>query len=279
MSMLANLKHSILDVEEERKLIKLVQEDGSGKKTALNTLVKHNQKFVYSLAKKYYRSGQRIDIEDLIQEGNQGLMTAIERFDLSYNHRLVVYARWWLMSRMQRFVFMHRYLFKFSTTWQRRAYYRMADIIDAVDTSDPDERERKREQTMKELNMSESRYYQMEKIIKARGRSFDYIPEDAGSLAETLPDKNAIDPHVQTEQENLHNLLKVSMKESLNKREYEIIDQRFFSDQSPTLNDIGLIYGVTRERVRQIQKRAIEKLTHHVVRRKNLDLQEYLQTE
>jgi RNA polymerase sigma-32 factor len=223
-------------------------------------LVTSNLRFVIKVALSYRHYGARM--MDLIQEGNIGLMKAVERYDPSKGYRLISYAVWWIKAYMQNYIIRSWSLVKIGTTQaQRKLFYRLSDLPEATDHDSHLENVAK---LASKIHVTEDEVMDMASRLKAHDLSLDDRMGDMSreSFADTLPDDTPDQEYTLSslqEQAHLKNWADNAM-ETLNVRERFIIENRILADEPLTLKELGNHFGVTRERARQIERAALQKL-------------------
>lgn len=249
-------RYPILSADEEREL--------AG--TCRAALVTANLRFVVRIAREYQGCGFRL--ADLIQEGNLGLMRAVERFDPDRGVRLVAYAAWWIRAYIQGFVMRSHSLVKLGTTVaQRRLYSSLASARREVEraqrargldgeVADPDAIARR-------LSVTRSEVEEMSARLSARDLSLDAPGDGPGAEAVAMLTAHAsTQDHTVAEAEE-QELLRDHVARALvalGERERFIVEQRLMSDDPATLREVGERLGVSRERVRQLEQRVKLKL-------------------
>lgn len=249
------LKQGIPDHEARQGLLKEMEE---GHK-AREWLVKANSRLVVSVARNYL--GRGVPFADLIQEGNLGLMRAIERFDPERGYRFSTYAIWWIRQAISRAV-----------AYQGRVIRLPAHVVEKVSRlnrasrrltkelgREPDE-----EELAEEMDMSQEKVADLSRVA-AEPVSLD-IPvgeEETSTLAEFIEDEATLPPTEEASQSLLEEQLEEALA-SLTPREAEVIRLRFGLDggRGYTLEEVGQKIGLTRERARQIQAEALRRLRH-----------------
>ena len=258
---LAEIDHyPILSREKENELALKYKETGDSE--LLNELVTSNLRFVIKVALGYKNYG--VKIMDLIQEGNLGLIKAVERFDPDKGYRLISYAVWWIKAYIQNHIIKSWSMVKIGTTQaQRKLFYRIGDLPDAVDSEDHLDNV---SQLADRINVTEDEVVEMWSRLKCRDLSLDDTLGDTSreTFADTLRDDSMNQEHSMVELQD-----QIVLKgwadqalESLNPRERHIINKRILSEQPETLKDLGEHFGVTRERARQIERAALQKLKY-----------------
>jgi RNA polymerase sigma-32 factor len=251
-------QYPVLDREEELKLAMRYRDEGD--EDAGRTLVTSNLRFVIKVALGYRNYG--IKLMDLIQEGNIGLMKAVERFDPDKGFRLISYAIWWIKAYIQNFIIRSWSLVKIGTTQaQRKLFYRISDLPEPQDGSEHSENVAR---LAEKINVTPDEVVQMSTRMKAHDLSLDDLLGDGSrdSFADTLRDE-ALDQEeslaMLQEQRELQEWIEEALQQ-LNEREKYIVEKRVLSDEPVTLKELGSHFGVTRERARQIERAALQKL-------------------
>lgn len=249
-------KISLLTLEEEQELSKRVAE---GDEHAKNILAESNLRLVVSIAKRYV--GRGLLFLDLIQEGNIGLMKAVEKFDYDKGYKFSTYATWWIRQAITR-----------ALADQARTIRVPVHMVETINKMARIERqmtlELNREPTDQEL--SKKMGLSVDKIAEIRKISQDPVSletpigeEDDSHLGDFLADERTMSP----EEFATYEILKDELREvldTLTVREKEVLELRFglFDGSSHTLEEVGKQFKVTRERIRQIEAKALRKLRH-----------------
>ncbi|NOZ64947.1 MAG: RNA polymerase sigma factor RpoH [Alphaproteobacteria bacterium] len=256
-------KFPMLKPEEEFMLAKAWTEHEDSE--AAHKLVTSHLRLVAKIAMGY--RGYGLPVGELISEGNVGMMQAVKRFDPDRGFRLATYAMWWIKASIQEYILRSWSLVKIGTTAaQKKLFFNLRRIkgqIQAIDEGDlhPDDVT----EIATRLNVSENDVVQMNRRMAGADHSLNApMRADAeGEWMDWLQDENAIDQETayanDEELTNRRALMADAMKE-LNEREQHILTERRLKDSPSTLEDLSKIYNISRERVRQIEVRAFEKL-------------------
>lgn len=247
-------KIPLLNKEEE---LELAHKAKNGDTRAFNKLVTSNLRFVVSVAKQYQNKG--LDLPDLINEGNIGLVKAVKKFDPDKGYKLISYAVWWIRQSIMMALYD-------SSRPIRLPLSQVLNISKILKTIKEFEQKSERKPTNEEL--SKILNIPADKIAKlleynTKTISFDTPfsdEEDAGSLIDVIPNKNSIKTDKtlteESEDKNINTILNL-----LNYREHDVIMMFFgINCQQMSLDDIGRKFGITSERVRQVKEKALSKL-------------------
>ena len=251
-------RFDLLSAEQEYDLA--VRHIQDGDMDAAHRLVCANLRFVVKVANEYRGYGLRL--LDLVQEGNVGLMTAVKKFDPSRGTRLITYAVWWIRAYIQNYIMRSWSLVKIGTTqMQKKLFFKLAQTRNALlnQTGSEDI-----EDIARELDVNQEIVVEMSQRMGRRDASLDVeLTEGEGyTLLHTLPDKtdNQETLLLADEERRLNTERTQAALSILNPRERNIITQRILADPPATLQDIADDYGVSRERIRQIEQNALQKL-------------------
>lgn len=253
----------ILSVEQERDLAEAYFYQQNLE--AARQLVLSHLRFVIYLAKSY--NGYGLPIADLVQEGNIGLMKAVKRFDPSKGVRLVSFAVHWIKAEMHEFILRNWRIVKVATTKaQRKLFFNLRSAKKNLSWLNQDEAKA----IAKDLNVEVHEVERMEGRLYAVDMAFDIDDKDDDSYvapANYLED-NRYDPARLLESENweeneTNNLY--DALEHLDERSRDIIQRRWLSDKKPTLHELAAQYGVSAERIRQLEKNAMNKVKDLII--------------
>lgn len=251
-------RFDLLSAEQEYDLAVRHMQDGD--MDAAHRLVCANLRFVVKVANEYRGYGLRL--LDLVQEGNVGLMMAVKKFDPSRGTRLITYAVWWIRAYIQNYIMRSWSLVKIGTTqMQKKLFFKLAQTRNALlnQTGSEDI-----EDIARELDVNQEIVVEMSQRMGRRDASLDVeLTEGEGyTLLHTLPDKadNQETLLLADEERRLNTERTQAALSILNPRERNIIKQRILADPPSTLQDIAEQYGVSRERIRQIEQNALQKL-------------------
>jgi RNA polymerase sigma-32 factor len=219
-------------------------------------------RFVVHIAKGY--TGYGLPLADLIQEGNVGLMKAVKRFDPSFDVRLVSFAVHWIRAEIHEYVLRNWRIVKVATTKaQRKLFFNLRKAKKSLAWLSHDETRA----VAKDLGVSPKEVTEMERRLTARDAIFDPAPDSRDddrvfSPAAILPSPHA-DPASLVENSDWHNDATARMAdaiETLDERSRRILETRWLADEKLTLHELADEYGVSAERIRQIEVNAIKKL-------------------
>lgn len=256
-------KFPLLTPEEEYMLAKRYQEHQD--QDAAAALVTSHLRLVAKIAMGY--RGYGLPVSELIAEGNIGLMQGVKKFDPDRGFRLATYAMWWIRASMQEFILRSWSLVKLGTTAaQKKLFFnlrRMKNNLAAFEDGDllPEHVER----IATDLSVSEEDVISMNRRMALGGDTSLNAPmrEDGDAQWQDLiEDDGALQDEriADAEERHVRTALLTEAMARLNDRERDILTQRRLIDEPKTLEDLSIIYGVSRERIRQIEVRAFEKL-------------------
>ena len=250
----------MLSVEEERELGTLLQQEGD--LGAARQMVMSHLRFVIHVAKGY--SGYGLPQADLIQEGNIGLMKAVKRFDPTRNVRLVSFAVHWIRAEIHEYILRNWRIVKLATTKaQRKLFFNLRKNKKRLGWFTQNEVET----VAKALDVPEATVRQMEERMSGQDTAFDgydtddesdFKPSPAGYLQDM-----SMEPAAQLEAENWeeHNNTRLANAMSdLDERSQDILQSRWLSEKKATLHELAKKYGISAERIRQLEANAMKKM-------------------
>jgi RNA polymerase sigma-32 factor len=263
-------KFPILAPEEEYMLAKRWREHGDTDAAA--KLVNSHLRLVAKIAMGY--RGYGLPVSELISEGNIGLMQGVKKFEPDRGFRLATYAMWWIRASIQEFILRSWSLVKMGTTAaQKKLFFnlrRMKNQIEAFEEGDLKPADVAK--IAKDLGVSEEEVVSMNRRMGMGGDTSLNAPlqstEGEGQWQDFLVDTDPLqDERIAEDQESRvrHDLLMDAL-ETLNDREKHILTERRLIDEPKTLEELSQVYGVSRERIRQIEVRAFEKLQSALIR-------------
>lgn len=256
---------SILSLEEERRYAESFQIEGDLE--AARHLVLAHLRYVVRIARGYL--GYGLPLNDLIQEGNIGLMKAVKRFDPSVGVRLVSFAVHWIKAEIHEFILRNWRIVKIATTKaQRKLFFNLRQMktrigywfnkeeVDAI---------------AKDLGVSREDVMAMEQRLNAVDASYDGPLTDdedqsykspASFLSDSSNDPATLIEETLNDEQDREQLLLAL--EKLDERSQDILQQRWLVDNKTTLHDLAKKYGVSAERIRQLEKNAMQKLRQYI---------------
>ncbi|KHK93017.1 RNA polymerase sigma factor RpoH [Novosphingobium malaysiense] len=256
-------KFPVLSAEQEYMLAKRYKEHEDPEAAA--HLVTSHLRLVAKIAMGY--RGYGLPVSELISEGNIGLMQGVKKFEPDRGFRLATYAMWWIKASIQEFILRSWSLVKMGTTAaQKKLFFnlrRMKKNLDAYEDTDlhPDDVAK----IATTLGVSETEVVNMNRRMMMGGDASLNVSlreEGEGQWMDILQDENPLQDEIVAEAEEKtvrHDML-VEAMDSLNDRERDILTERRLTDDPKTLEELSQVYKVSRERVRQIEVRAFEKL-------------------
>lgn len=260
-SYLAQIRnHPVLSREEEYELAMKLRETGDLE--AARKLIVSNLKFVVRVANEY--KNYNVNTMDLIQEGNIGLMKAVRGFDPTKGYRLISYAVWWIRAYIQNHIMKTWSLVKVGTNQsQRKLFYKLRSTKNKIEATGAEMGEDIYSEIAKELDVPDSQVIEMDRIMSGKDLSLDATIE--GSTERTYVDMlgDTFDQEQFLEDSQTRPLVVKKIKEALanlKDRERYIIERRVLTDSPETLEKLSRKFGISRERVRQIEKNALNKI-------------------
>ncbi len=258
-------KFPMLDADQEYMLAKRFQEDNDVE--AAHQLTTSHLRLAAKVALSFRHYG--LSLADLISEANIGLMQAIKRFDPDKGFRLATYAIWWIKASISEFILKSWSLVKIGTVaTQKRLFYNLHKIKSRLglydETSLNDETA---EQISKMLGVSKKDVIEMEQRLSGDSSLNTTLSVDTGTDHQDMLVDNSV-----SIEEDLGNKEDFAVKkrllskalETLSDREKTIIQKRFLTEEPVTLEDLGIEFNISRERIRQIENKAFEKISKYV---------------
>lgn len=252
-----------LTEEEEKELTQKFYQDQDLE--AARRLIMSHLRFVVSVARKYV--GYGLPQADLIQEGNIGLMKAVKRFDPSMGVRLVSFAVHWIKAEIHEFILKNWKIVKVATTkTQRKLFFNLRKALSQhVGWVSSD----KAQEISKQLNVSEKDVFLMETRLNSYDESMDsphYVHDEGRFESQHTQNNPALCLEKEEWNKNLNFHLQQAL-ETLDARSYDIVHRRWLSskEDKPTLADLAGEYGISLERVRQVEKAAMNKIKQSVI--------------
>ena len=259
-------KFPMLAAEEEYMLAKNWKTTGNVK--SAEKLVTSHLRLVAKIAMGY--RGYGLPVNEMISEGNVGLMQAVKKFEPEKGFRLATYAMWWIRASIQEYILRSWSLVKIGTTTaQKKLFFNLKKIKNQIaPRSEGDLRPEHVNEIANKLDVSEHEVVSMNRRLSGKEFSLNaHVGEDGDEWQDWLVDKE-LDHDLkfahQEEMEQRQSLLKDSIK-ILNEREREILYSRRLNDEPTTLEDLSKKYKISRERIRQIENKAFEKLQKHML--------------
>lgn len=251
-------RYPLLSREEENALAELA---ANGDKQAKDKIVKSNLRFVVNVAKKYQNHG--VDLLDLISEGNIGLMTAIERFDVSKGYHFISYAVWWIRQAVLKAICEKSRLIRLPLNRANE----IVQIEKARKLISPNKTEEEEIREIADLlNMTAAHVRDMLNITRdmisldAAVRPAD---SESASVGEFIEDNQYESPEAAAVRVNMQDEIR-NVLDTLTEKEADVLRCRYGlnGNKSMSLKEVGLVFNLTKERIRQIEKKAITRLQH-----------------
>ena len=246
-------REDLVSIEEE---IELAQRIRKGDRKALERLTKANLRFVVSVAKQYQNQG--LSLPDLINEGNLGLIKAAEKFDETRGFKFISYAVWWIRQSILQAIAEQSRIVRLPLN-QVGSVNKINRLLNKFEQEN--ERRPSVEELSSQVDLPEEK---IDDALKAPSRHISvdapFVEGEDNSLLDVLINDDAPTTDRSLVLESLHTEIKAALK-GLNERERNVLEAFYGIDQPEmTLEEIGVKYGLTRERVRQIKEKAIRRL-------------------
>ncbi len=259
-------KFPMLDAEEEYMLAKNWRQTGSLK--SAEKLVTSHLRLVAKIAMGY--KGYGLPINEMISEGNVGLMQAVKKFEPEKGFRLATYAMWWIKASIQEYILRSWSLVKIGTTTaQKKLFFNLKKLKNQIaPRNEGDLKNEHVAEIASKLDVKEDEVVSMNRRLSGKEHSLNApIGEDGDQWQDWIVDKE-MDQELKfsqkEEMDNRKDLLKDSIK-ILNDREKEILYSRRLTDEPATLEKLSKKFKISRERIRQIENKAFEKLQKHML--------------
>ena len=259
-------KFPMLDAEEEYMLAKNWKTKGNIK--SAEKLVTSHLRLVAKIAMRY--KGYGLPLNEMISEGNIGLMQAVKKFEPEKGFRLATYAMWWIKASIQEYILRSWSLVKIGTTTaQKKLFFNLKKLKNQIaPKSEGDLKDEHVKNIANRLNVNEEEVVSMNRRLSGKEHSLKSpIGEDGDEWQDWLVDKEMDQELKFSQQEEMKQrkeLLQDSVK-ILNKREKDILYSRRLAEEPETLEDLSKKFKISRERIRQIENKAFEKLQKHML--------------
>ena len=259
-------KFPMLDAEEEYMLAKNWKQTGNLK--SAEKLVTSHLRLVAKIAMGY--KGYGLPVNEMISEGNVGLMQAVKKFEPEKGFRLATYAMWWIKASIQEYILRSWSLVKIGTTTaQKKLFFNLKKLKNQIaPKSEGDLRNEHVTEIANKLDVKEDEVVSMNRRLAGKEHSLNApVGEDGDQWQDWVVDKEMDQELKFAQKEELDqrkDLLKDSIK-ILNDREREILYSRRLTDEPSTLEDLSKKFKISRERIRQIENKAFEKLQKHML--------------
>ena len=264
-------KFPMLDAEEEYMLAKNWKENGNLK--SAHKLVTSHLRLVAKIAMGY--RGYGLPMNEIISEGNIGLMQAVKKFDPDKGFRLATYAMWWIKAAIQEYVLRSWSLVKMGTTTaQKKLFFNLKKIKSQIAPNEEgDLKEIHVDEISKRLDVDKSEVINMNRRMMGQEKSLnDPIKDDGGSEWQDWLVDERLDQEFTTSQKQEYEDKKKLLYKSigvLSEREREILEARRLAEEPRTLDELSKKYKISRERIRQIETKAFEKLQKAMINSSN----------
>lgn len=250
----------VLKAEEERSLAERLREEGDLE--SARQLILHNLRFVVKVARGY--NGYGLPLSDLVQEGNVGLMKAVKRFDPGMNVRLISFAVHWIRAEIHEYILRNWKIVKVATTKaQRKLFFNLRSSKSRLGWLS----NAQAEEVANDLGVSKADVLEMEKRLGAQDVAFDlpggYEDDEQAYSPSQYLEADIADPAENLEDEQWQAYTRERFQAALadlDERSQDILRSRWLVEQKATLQDLADKYGVSAERIRQLENAAVKKL-------------------
>ena len=259
-------KFPILSAEEEYMLAKSWKERGDLK--SAQKLITSHLRLVAKIAMGY--RGYGLPVSEIVSEGNIGLMHAVKKFEPEKGFRLATYAMWWIKASIQEYILRSWSLVKMGTTTaQKKLFFNLKKLKNQIaPKSEGDLKDEHLNEIAKKLDVNKEEVVSMNRRLSGKEHSLNApIGEDGSEWQDWIVDKE-MDQELKFAQKEEMNQRKDLLKDSikiLNDREKEILYSRRLNDEPTTLEDLSKKFKISRERIRQIENKAFEKVQKHML--------------
>lgn len=258
-------KYPPISREEEVRLARAYIENND--LSAANRLVAANLRFVVKVAHEY--SGYGLDLLDLIQEGNIGLMMAVKKFDPNKGNRLISYATWWIRAYINNYVIRSWSLVKIGTTQQqRKLFFKLRQTRARIDREEGPSRDGSALQIAERLNVRESDVLEMEQRLAGHDSSLNSAVNEGSTdtFLDVLEDHAENQEATQVRKDEVSHVRCAveALKPKLTEREIFVLERRTLSYEPMPLTQLGDELRLSRERVRQIEKKLIKRISDQI---------------
>ena len=255
-------KFPMLSAEEEYMLAKSWRDRGDLR--SAHKLITSHLRLVAKIAMGY--RGYGLPVSEMVSEGNIGLMQAVKKFEPEKGFRLATYAMWWIKASIQEYVLRSWSLVKMGTTTaQKKLFFNLKKIKNQISSgNNGDLKAEHVDKISKMLNVKKEEVVSMNRRLLGKEKSLNNpIKDESGVEWQDWIVDDKVDQELKLSHEQEFNQRKKLMDDSisiLNPREKDILTSRRLSENAPTLEDLSKKYNISRERIRQIETRAFEKL-------------------
>jgi len=255
-------KFPMLTAEEEYMLAKSWRDRGDLK--SAQKLVTSHLRLVAKIAMGY--RGYGLPVSELVSEGNIGLMQAVKKFEPEKGFRLATYAMWWIKASIQEYILRSWSLVKIGTTTaQKKLFFNLKKIKNKLSAANEGDLSPKHvNEISKRLNVKKEEVISMNRRLHGKEKSLnDPIKDEGGAEWQDWISDNSLDQELKLSQDQELNMRKKLMNDSmsiLDSREKEILTARKLTEDKATLEDLSKKFKISRERIRQIEMKAFEKL-------------------